>query len=196
MRNGAGDDADERADIAGEAIVVRAIAIDVRLRLRPRPIEQRQEPVMEHVEEPAERRVAGVAQPLARVLGQVQRQRTVRTEQAEQPDLQPRRGCRPAGARTTPAAPARTTDPDPVPAAPARRPDAAPRPSAACRVQALQPAQRLIEIVAVRRLRQRREEGYSVGLAPHCGTHRLISPRLSERRTVSVNELIDTCRVK
>src|SRR6185503_6956780 len=32
--------------------------------------------------------------------------------------------------------------------------------------------QRLIEVVAVRRLRQCRKQRQSVGLAPHCGTHR------------------------
>ena len=34
--------------------------------------------------------------------------------------------------------------------------------------------------------------GHSVGLAPHCGTHRLISPRPSDRSTVSVKALIET----
>ena len=81
---------DERTDIGREAILVRAIAIDVRLRLRPRAIEQRQEAMMEEIEEPAERRDRRLTQSLARVLGDVQRQRSVRTEQAEEPHLQPR----------------------------------------------------------------------------------------------------------
>ena len=76
---------EERADVDREAIVVRAIAVDVRLRLRPGAIEQRQEAMVKEVEEPAERRIAGVPQPLARVLGDVNRQRAVRAEQAEQP---------------------------------------------------------------------------------------------------------------
>src|SRR4029079_2723008 len=71
------------------------------------------------------------------------------------------------------------------------RPQRAPPPRALA-VQALDAPQRLIEVVAVRRRRQRREKRYSVGLTPHCGTHRPISPRLCDRNTVSVNELIDT----
>ena len=55
-RNASGASADERADVRGEAVVVWPVVVDVRLRLRPRAIEQRQEAVMEEVEEPAERR--------------------------------------------------------------------------------------------------------------------------------------------
>src|SRR5262249_26613202 len=50
--------ADERADIDREAIVLRPIAIDVRLCLRPRAIEQREKAVMKDVEKAAEGRVA------------------------------------------------------------------------------------------------------------------------------------------
>ena len=45
---------------------------------------------MKHVGKPRERGVARVAQPLARIFGEVQRQRAVRSEQAEQPHLQAR----------------------------------------------------------------------------------------------------------
>ena len=148
--------------------------------------------MVEHVEEAAERRIAGVAQPFARVFGEVQRQRTVRAEQAEEPDLQPRRPSARCRSRTTRAAPARTTVG--ILAEAHRLVHRAQRfaPARLVAVQALEPPQCLIEVVAVRRRRQRGEEGYSVGLAPHCGTHRLISPRLSDRSTVSVKELIDT----
>ena len=53
--------AEERADVDREAIVLRAIAVDVRLRLGPGPVEQREEPMMEEIEKPAERRIAGDA---------------------------------------------------------------------------------------------------------------------------------------
>src|SRR3954467_14281435 len=48
----AGGHADERADVHREAVGRGAVAIDVRLRLRPRAIEQCEEAVMEDVEEP------------------------------------------------------------------------------------------------------------------------------------------------
>ena len=78
---------DERTDIRRETILGRAIVIDVRLRLRPRSVEQCDEPVMEDVEEAAQRRVAGLAHPLTGVLSDVQRQRTVGTKQPEQAHL-------------------------------------------------------------------------------------------------------------
>ncbi len=46
---------------------------------------------MEDVEEPSHRRVVVVAQTITRVLGDVERQRAVRAEHAEQVDQQPRR---------------------------------------------------------------------------------------------------------
>jgi len=59
-------------------------------------------------------------------------------------------------------------------------------------MKTLQPPQRLVEVVTVRLLRQLRVQHHSVGLAPHCCSHLLMSPRCSDRRTVSVNELIET----
>ena len=41
---------EERADVDREAIVLRAIAVDVRLRLRPGAVEEREEAMMEDVE--------------------------------------------------------------------------------------------------------------------------------------------------
>ena len=191
-----GRDTQERPDIGGKTVVGRAIAVDVRLCLRPGPIEQRQEPVMEHIEERTERRIGGVSLTLPRVFGDVQWQRAIRTEQPEQPHPQSRlplsssvveRGDR-GGSKCEigflPQAHGLVNRPERL--APARLVES----------HALQPAQRLVEIEAVGRLRQLGEEPYSVALAPQCGIHRLISPRLCDRRTVSVNELIETWRAK
>ena len=185
-------DADERARRRPGSGRVRAVAVDVRLRLRPRAVEQREEAMMEEIEEPAERRIAGVPQPMARVLGDVDRQRAVRPEQAEQPDLQARRRAvlpelergersrreRHVGIlsqshrlvnRTERGAPARLCRRTDTPAAAASgrsRSDTAPWPDPT--------------------------GSQSVGLVPQFGAHRLISPRLCDRNTVSVTELIDT----
>ena len=131
---------------------------DVRLCLRPRSIEERKQPVMEDVQKPAERRVTGIAQPFARVLGEMKRQRTIRTEQTKQPDLQARRAAvgpgverrnrrrrkREIGILSEPNALVDGTQG----ATPARF----------LRVQALQPAQRLIEVALIRRRREFGEE--------------------------------------
>ena len=152
-------DADERADIHREVVVLRTIAIDVRLRLRPGPVEQRKKAMVEDIEESAERRVAGIAQPFPRVLGDVQRQRPVRTEQPEQSHLQPRRPSRDAGLergerRRRERQIGILPQPDPLV-------DRSQRfaPAGLFTVQAFQTPQRLIEIEAVRRRRQLGEEG-------------------------------------
>jgi hypothetical protein len=185
-------DAEERAEIAGKAIVVRPIAIDMRLRLRPCPVEQRQEPVMEEVEEARQRPVPRLPQAVARVFRDVDRQRAVRTEQAEQVDVQPRRTA--AAARLERGQRRRRERQIRILAETHRlvgRPPGV-APARLRVVHALETPQRLVEVVAVGCVRQRREERQSVGLAPHCGTHRLISPRPSVRSAVSVNELIET----
>ena len=181
----------ECADVGREAVVVRAVAIDMRLRLRPRALEQREHPVVKQIEEPAERRIAGVALALARVFGDVRRQRTVRAEESEQPDLQPRRRAVVAGLERREGS-GRKGEVGILSEAyrlVGRAQRAAP--PRLVLVQAFEPAQRLVEIVAVRRVRHGAEKGYSVGLAPHCGTHLLISPRVSDDRTVSVNEFTE-----
>ena len=97
-------------------------------------------------------------QPLARVLGDVKRQRPVRAEQAEQPHLQPRRPRRRAGLeRRQRRGRKRQVR---ILSQPHRLVDRTERlsPARLVVVQALEPAQRLVEVVAVRRLRQRREE--------------------------------------
>ena len=125
---------------------------------------------MEDVEEAAERRIAGVAQPLARVLGEVQRQRPVRAEQAEEPHLQPRRRRPSRGSNDGQRR--RRERQDRVLAEAHRLVDRPQRlaPARLVGVQALEPAQRLVEVVAgtARRASGRAEAAQSVGLAPHC----------------------------
>src|SRR5262245_6447394 len=58
--------------------------LHARTRLGPRAIEEEAEPVMEQVQEARERAVVMVARPLARILRQVERQRTVGPEQTEE----------------------------------------------------------------------------------------------------------------
>ena len=185
-------DTNEGADVPDEAVAIGAVAIDVRLGLRPGAVEERDEAMVKDVQEPAERRVAGIPQPFPRVFREMKRERAVGSEQPEQPDLQPR------GTPVDPVFQRRQrrggegqlrilSEPHPLVNRPQRF--APPRLGV---VQAFQPPQCLIEIEAVRRRRQFGEEGYSVGFAPGCGTHRLISPRLTDRRIVSVKELIVT----
>ena len=187
-----GSGADERADVDEKPIVVGPIAVDVRLGLSPRAVEQRDEPVMKQIEEAAQRRVAGMPQAMPCVLGEVNRQRAVRTEQTEEPDLQPRRGSilppfergeRRGGKRHVGI----LSKPHGLVYGPERR-----APPWLVVVQALEPPQRLVEVVPIRLPRQLCEKVQSVGLVPQVGAHRLISPRLCDRNTVSVTELIDT----
>ena len=131
---------------------------DVRLCLRPRSIEEREQPVMEHVQKPAERRVAGIAQPLARVLGEMKRQRTIRTEQTKQPDLQARRAAVGPGVERRERR--RRKREIGILSEPNALVDGTQRatPARFLRVQALQPAQRLIEVALIRRRREFGEE--------------------------------------
>src|SRR5581483_3140977 len=76
-----------------------------------------------------------------------------------------------------------------------RRPQSGP-PSRPLRVRALEPSQHLVKIKPMRLPLQGAQESYKIGLFPHNGVHRLISPRPTERRTTSTKELIDTCRAR
>src|SRR3954471_19305624 len=186
----------ERADVGPIMIIPGSIPVDVWLRLGPGTIEERREAMMKEVEKPTERRIAGMTQAMPRVLRQVNRQRAIRTEQAEQPDLQSGRSAvfsefkrRERGGRKRQigilSQPDRLVD----------RPHGGP-PARLLIVQALEPPHRLIEIVAIRFPGDVRQEIQSVGLVPQFGVHRLISPRFCERSTVSVTELTDTYRAK
>ena len=82
---------DQRADIEREAVLFRTIEADGRPRIGPGAIEQRQRAMVEDIGEALKGRIAMVAPPVARVFRQMQRQRAVRAEQAEEMHQQPRR---------------------------------------------------------------------------------------------------------
>src|SRR6185437_10118395 len=76
-------DADQACDIPGEAVVAGTVEARRGLRLRPRAVEQQYQSLMEDVGEARERRIVMVAQAVANEIGQVIRQRAVRTEKTE-----------------------------------------------------------------------------------------------------------------
>src|SRR6185436_6785429 len=57
--------AEARTEPGAEAIAARTVVMYRRLRVGPGPVEEREQPVMEDVEEARERRVAAEAKPLA-----------------------------------------------------------------------------------------------------------------------------------
>jgi hypothetical protein len=59
-------------------------------------------------------------------------------------------------------------------------------------VQAVDAPQRLEKIETERLLFQPPKIGQRIGRVPHRGSHRIISARSTEERTVSVNELSET----
>src|SRR5262249_35485806 len=81
----------ERGEAPAEVVLARAVDAHRGLRLGPCPVEERQHAVVEDVEEAHERRVATVARTVARPVGEVDRQRAVRAEQAEHALHQARR---------------------------------------------------------------------------------------------------------
>ncbi len=83
-----------RAEPCGEAVVVRPVVVDRRLRLRPGPVEEREQAMVEDVEKARQRGIAARAQPLAHVLGEVERHRPLRAEQAEEANAESRRRSR------------------------------------------------------------------------------------------------------
>src|SRR4051812_39230264 len=189
-------EANECADVGEIVILAGAIAVDVGLCLGPCAVGQRDKSMLKKVEEPAQRRIAGVTQTMAHVLGDVNRQGTIGTKQNEQPYLEARR--------------------NPLFSEPHRRqrrgrkrevrilpyPDRLVGGTERCSparlviVQTFEPPHRLIKIITIRFPGQVRQKCYSVGLVPQFGVHRLISPRLCERSTISVTEFIDTYRAK
>src|SRR5207237_4113550 len=83
-------DPDERSDIEREAILLRTIEARRKLRLRPGAIEKLDKAVMQNVQKTREGTVARMYQPVSRVFGQMQRQRTVRSQQTEKTHFEPR----------------------------------------------------------------------------------------------------------
>ena len=148
--------------------------------------------MVEQIEEPTERGIGRVAQPFPSVLRDVKREGAIRAQQTEQPHLKTRRPSVLAGLeRGKRSGRKREIGILPEPHGLIDRAQRLTPPWLGV-VEALDPPQRLVKVVAVRRFGQRGQKRYRIGLAPHCGIHRLISPRLCDRKTVSVNELIET----
>src|SRR5262245_48689558 len=82
-----GADAHERADVVSKAVLPRPVEVDRRLRLRPRAIEHGEETVVKDIEKARECWVLVMEQPVTREFGEVQRKRTVGTEEPEERDL-------------------------------------------------------------------------------------------------------------
>ena len=73
----------QRARERRKPVTARAIEVGGRIGIGPRAIEQRDEPMLEHVEEVDERRVFALAPPFIRGFREMQRQRAIRSEEAE-----------------------------------------------------------------------------------------------------------------
>ena len=156
---------------------------------------------MEQVGEALEGRVALVAKPVAGVFGQMQRQRSIRPEQAEEQHQQPIRMPRlpraPAGQHGRREIDRRLLrQPDAV----LRRPHALPeaRPVA---VQRFQLAHHAVERERVRRGGDPAGEivgclHHRIARPPRRSGQRITSPRSTQRSVVSVKPLIDTYLAK
>ena len=81
--------ADQGSDVGGKAVGLRPVEADRGLRAGPGPVEQAEHAMVEGIGEADEGRVAVVSQPVARILGHVQRQRPVRPEQPQEVTAQP-----------------------------------------------------------------------------------------------------------
>ena len=77
-------DADHRADIGAEPILVGPIVLGDRTRVRPGAKEQRQEAALENVDE-TRKRVVAFEQPAVRLFRRGQRQGALRAEHAQEP---------------------------------------------------------------------------------------------------------------
>ena len=79
-------DAKQRADVGDESVAFGPVVTDGGLGVGPRSVEERQNAVVEDVEETDQGRIVGIAQAIPGVLGQVNRQRTVGAEGAQEVD--------------------------------------------------------------------------------------------------------------
>ncbi len=97
-------------DVLGELVILRPVVLDHRLGIRPAAVEQRQQPMVEDSAKRAEGGVLRVAQPVPDVFGQVDGQRTVGTEQAQELHLDPWRSASEAGVKAEMALGAKASD--------------------------------------------------------------------------------------
>src|SRR6185436_7562550 len=84
-------DAKNAADVRVEPARPGPVETRGRIAARPGSVEEQQQPVVEDVGEPSKRRIVLVVLAVARVLGQVERQRPMRPKQAEKVFRQPMR---------------------------------------------------------------------------------------------------------
>ncbi len=183
---------DERADVVREAIGLGAVQVHRGLGVRPGAVEKRQQPVVEDVGEAGEGRVARLPQAIAGIFRQVQRQGSMRAEEAEEKDLHPRRNAVAAGNERT-HRPRRESHRRLL--AQADRVVLGPRTLTQSRLRrggALQSPQRLEEVERVRGSLDLAQKRYKLCRRPIRIGHFIISPRSMVRTTVSVNELMET----
>src|SRR5690606_15531726 len=96
-----GPEPDQGTNVGGEPILLGPIETDRRLGRGPGAVEEAQEAVMEDVREPAEAGIAIRAEPLVRVVGEMQRKRPVGTEDAEEVDPETGNGAAVSPGRET-----------------------------------------------------------------------------------------------
>ena len=182
---------DERTEVVGERVVCGARVTRGRVGIRPRPVEQGDQAVLEQVDEVADDRVVVVAASLERVFGQVKGQGPVRAKYAEGQLLETQLAARSRadGGDVAGSEPEmrRLLEHHGFVGRPACGPE--PRP---VRLRPLQQAESREQAEPVRIAPQRLERCYSVGRVPVRTGHRLTSPRSADSRRVSTNELSDT----
>src|SRR6185437_6215755 len=81
---------EQRADIEEETVAFGPVEARSRLGIGPGPIEERDQPMLEEIDEIRERRIFPLPATLVGVLGEMQRQRAIRTEYSERVLLEPR----------------------------------------------------------------------------------------------------------
>ena len=82
---------EQATDIGRESIVIRALVLNHPLILGPGPEEERNHPVMKHIQESRQRRVGMVERSIPHVFGKMERHRPLRTQQPEEALLQTRK---------------------------------------------------------------------------------------------------------
>src|SRR5690606_1412825 len=155
-------------------------------------IEKRQQPMMENVGEAPERRVVEVELAAVRVLREMQRQRAVRAEEAEEIAREPRRARAVAGLecidrRRRELERRRLTEPHALFGGPRGLAE-----TRVVRVQRVDEANGREKAVALGLGLESAQALYNVCSCPRRGGHRMTWPRSVERSVVSVKELIET----
>ena len=177
--------------MVGERVVCGAGVARGRVGIGPRPVEQGDQAVLEQVDEVADDRVVVVSAPLERVFRQVKGQGAVRPEYAEGQLLETQLAARPrahSGDVTGSELQMRwLLEHHRLVGRPTCGPETRP-----IGLRALQQPESRKQAEPVRVAPQRLEHCYSVWRVPVRTGHRLTSPRSTDIRRVSTNELSDT----